>query len=186
MKLSIGAGARRIPGWVHLDIDPALQPDIVADITQPLPLPDASVSYILCEEVVTQISIEACIGFLRECRRVLRPGGVVRVLMPDLHRFVTAYLEQPDWLVRIWNQHVGIPLRYDTAAEVLNYGLRGVGLFVYDRQTFDRMAADGGFDVVNVEFNQSVHEPLRGLDMRGPGETLTTYLELLPSAPDQA
>ena len=28
MKLSIGAGLRRMEGWTHVDIDPALQPDI--------------------------------------------------------------------------------------------------------------------------------------------------------------
>ena len=179
MKLSIGAGARRIEGWTHVDYDPALQPDLLADITEPLPLPDASVECIFCEEVLTQIDPPACVGFLRECRRVLMPGGVVRVLMPDLQRFVRAYLEQPEWLLAIWNKHVAIPLFTGTAAEVLNVGLRAVGPFVYDRATFAIVADKAGMQLRDSTFNQSLHPAMNGLDMRGPEETLTVYYELL-------
>jgi hypothetical protein len=178
VKLSIGAGARRIEGWTHLDNDPALRPDLLADITRPLPLPDASVECIFCEEVLTQIRPEHCVDFLRECRRVLVPDGVVRVLMPDLQRFVRAYLDQPEWLVGIWNKHVAIPLFTGSAAEVLNVGLRAVGPFVYDRASFATVAEMAGMELLDSAFNHSLHAAMRGLDMRGPEETLTVYYEL--------
>ncbi len=180
MKLSVGAGARRIEGWTHVDCDPALQPDLLANIAEPLPLPDASVECIFCEEVLTQIEPSACVGFLRECRRVLVPGGVVRVLMPDLQRFVRCYLEQPEWLLAIWHRHVALPLFTGTAAEVLNVGLRGVGPFVYDRESFAIVAGKAGMQLQDSAFNQSLHPAMNGLDMRGPEETLTAYYELLP------
>jgi hypothetical protein len=182
MRLSIGAGARRLPGWTHVDIDPALAPDLLADIREPLPLPDASVECIFCEEVLTQIEPEACLAFLRDCRRLLQPGGVVRVLMPDLQRFVRAYLDRPEWLVAIWDKHVAIPLFTGTACEVLNRGLRAVGPFVYDRATFEQIAARAGMVCEISQFNRSRHPALDGLDMRGPEETLTVYYELWLSA----
>jgi hypothetical protein len=178
MKLSIGAGERRIPGFLSVDIDAAFGPDIVADIGQPLDLPDASVECLFCEEVISQIAPEACFGFFRECRRVLQPGGVVRILTPDLERFARAYLERPDWLRAIWHRHVGLPLLCDTAAEVLNLGLRGVGPFVYDRATLRCLAERAGLVLHESSFNRSLHPAMRGLDMRGPEETLTMYLEL--------
>jgi hypothetical protein len=178
MKLSIGAGERRIPGFLSVDIDASFGPDIVADISQPLQLPDASVECLFCEEVISQIPPADCLGFFRECRRVLQPGGVVRVLTPDLERFARAYLERPDWLRAIWHRHVGLPLLCDTAAEVLNLGLRGVGPFVYDRATLRCLADRAGLVLHESSFNQSRHPALCGLDMRGPEETLTMYLEL--------
>ena len=178
MRLSIGAGERRIEGFLTVDIDAAFAPDIVADISQPLDLPDASVECLFCEEVISQIPPEACLGFFRECRRVLQPGGVVRILTPDLERFARAYLERPDWLRAIWHRHVGLPLLCDTAAEVLNLGLRGVGPFVYDRATLRCLAERAGLTLHESSFNQSLHPALCGLDMRGPEETLTMYLEL--------
>ena len=178
MKLSIGAGLRRMEGWTHVDIDPALQPGIVADIARPLPLPDDSVACIFCEEVLTQIPPAACVAFLTECRRVLKPGGVVRVLMPGLERFVDAYLHRPEWLVAIWNKHVGIPLLTGTAAEVFNVGLRAVGPFVYDRPTFAAVVEQAGMQLHDSRFNESRHADMCGIDMRAPEETLTVYYEI--------
>jgi hypothetical protein len=182
MKLSIGAGRVRLPGWVHLDIDPGSAPDILADITEPLPLESGSVDFAFCEEVVTQVPIEACQRFLIELRRVLKPTGCVRVLMPDLRRFLSAYFEDPEWLVRTWNGQVGIPLFVDTPAAVINAGIRMVGPFMYDQETFSLLAGRAGFAVRPVEFRASAHAELRGLDRRHPANSASTYLELDPVA----
>jgi SAM-dependent methyltransferase len=182
VKLSLGAGERRIPGFLSVDIDPAFAPDIVADISQPLDLAYASVECIFAEEVISQIAPADCLAFFRECRRVLAPGGVLRLLTPDLERFTRAYLERPDWLRAIWHKHVGLPLLCDTAAEVLNLGLRGVGPFVYDRATLRVLAERAGLVLHESSFNSSLHPAMCGLDMRGPEETLTMYLELTVGA----
>lgn len=186
MKLSIGAGTRQLEGFLCIDIDPALKPDLVADITRPLPFPDASVECLFCEEVLSQIDPASCVGFLKECVRVLKPGGVVRVLTPDLERFARAYLERPEWLVAIWDKHVAIPLYAGTAAEVFNLGMRGVGPFVYDRSTLARLAEQGGMRLHESSFNQSLHPAMCGIDMRSPEETLTMYLEFTPALDTRA
>lgn len=180
MKLSIGAGERKLPGWIHVDIDPATLPDILADISQPLPFPDRSVDCMLCEEVITQISLDAGQRFLHECRRVLRPGGVIRISTPDLVRLVDAYLKRPDWLLEIWEEQVGLPLQTGTPAEVLNTGLRAVGPFVYDERTLGILAARAGFSMQRREYNESCHPDLCGIDLRAPDRTVSMYLELRP------
>jgi predicted SAM-dependent methyltransferase len=181
VKISIGAGQRRLPGWVHLDIDPATRPDILADISAPLPLPDRSVECLLCEEVITQIPLDAAQRFMHDCRRVLRPDGVMRVLMPDLRRLVTAYLDNPQWLIEIWREQVGLPLVTGTAAEVVNVGMRAVGPFVYDLETFVVLTSRAGLDVRQVAYNESSHPAMRNIDLRRPDRSVSIYLELRPS-----
>lgn len=180
VKLSIGAGDRRIPGWVHLDVDPASHPDLLVDIAQPLPFADASVDYMLCEEVITQISLEACQGFLHECRRVIRDHGVIRISTPDLQRLTRAYLERPEWLLDIWDEQVGWPLMTGTAAEVFNTGIRGVGPFVYDEQSLGGLARAAGFSMHRRQQNESCCAELRDIDLRSAERTVSMYLELLP------
>ncbi|TVS12629.1 MAG: methyltransferase domain-containing protein [Wenzhouxiangella sp.] len=183
MKLSIGAGERRLPGWVHLDIDPATRPDILADISQPLPFPDRSIECVLCEEVITQIPLDAGQRFLAECRRILQPDGVIRISTPDLARLAQAYLQRPDWLLEIWEEQVGLPLQTGTAAEVLNTGLRAVGPFVYDEPTLRIVAERAGFRMQRREVNESCHPHLRDIDLRSPERTVSMYLELtLPAS----
>ncbi len=184
MKLSIGAGERRLPGWVHLDIDPATRPDILADISQPLPFPDRSIECILCEEVITQIPLDAGQRFLQECRRILQADGVVRISTPDLARLTRAYLERPQWLLEIWEEQVGLPLQTGTAAEVLNTGLRAVGPFVYDEATLRLIAERAGFRMQRREVNESSHAQLRDIDLRSPQRTVSMYLDLIPASAD--
>ncbi len=180
MKLSIGSGHRKLPGWVHLDIDPATRPHVLADITRPLPFTDASMELVLCEEVITQVPLEACARFFSECLRVLAPGGAVRVLTPDLRRFVRTYLEAPGQLVEIWNGSVGLPLTLGTAGEVINRGMRLVGPFMYDVETLRGIAEPAGFEVRQVEYGQSERPEFRDIDLRKPDETMSMYLELWP------
>jgi SAM-dependent methyltransferase len=181
MKLSIGSGHRKLPGWVHLDIEAECRPHVLADITRPLPFADRSIDLVFCEEVVTQVPLEACGRFVAECRRVLKPAGAVRVLTPDLRRFVTTYLDDPEGLVRIWNDSVGLPLALGTAGEVINQGMRLVGPFMYDLETFTAIAEPAGFEVRVVAYCESEHPELRGLDLRKPDETMSMYLELWPA-----
>lgn len=180
MKLSIGSGYRKIPGWTHLDIEPDCNPDIIADITKPLPLDSHSVEYIFCEEVITQIPIEACKPFLTECRRILRPSGAVRLLMPDLRKFLTAYFNDPEWLISTWETHVPIPLQTRSAAEVINRGIRMVGPMMYDTPLLSAIAREAGFETREVTYCQSSHPALQNIDLRKPHESASVYLELNP------
>lgn len=81
MRLNLGCGTNRLDGWHNYDAE--------LDITRPLPFADNSVEFILCEHCLEHISYKKAISFLGECRRVLKPRGVVRIACPSL--------------VRIWN-----------------------------------------------------------------------------------
>jgi hypothetical protein len=86
MKLNLGCGPKRLPGWVNVDKAPMFRPDELVDLeTFPWPWPDSSAEEILLNHVLEHLgqSPEAFIGVMQEMWRVCRPGAQVRVHVPD-------------------------------------------------------------------------------------------------------
>lgn len=180
LKLNLGSGPGKLDGWVNVDMAAAERPDVVADLTRPLPFATQSADYIHSEDFIYVLEPDQAHDFLCECRRVLKPQGVLRLLTPDLQRFARAYLHDPDWLVRIWNQFVGLPLKTESACEVFNLGMRLASRFQYDQPTLTRIAAACGLRAYTVAFGQSAHASLCNIDLRRPEDTVSMYLECVP------
>jgi predicted SAM-dependent methyltransferase len=68
-------GGNRIEGWDNHDQD-------TADITKRLPYGDNTVDFILCEHGLEHVNCGHGWLFLRECWRILKPDGVLRVCVP--------------------------------------------------------------------------------------------------------
>ncbi|HKT06245.1 MAG TPA: methyltransferase domain-containing protein [Rugosimonospora sp.] len=62
------------------------------DICRPLPFPDASLEWVYAEHLIEHVELDAASGWLAEVRRVLTPGGVLRLTTPDLRRYAQSYL----------------------------------------------------------------------------------------------
>ncbi|MEJ8568785.1 class I SAM-dependent methyltransferase [Elongatibacter sediminis] len=176
VRINLGSGHWKLPGWVNVDLDRDSRPDVCADLSAGLPFRDRCADYMHTEDFIDQLDLEHARRFLRECHRILRPGGVIRVLTPDVEQLARMYLDDPDGLKALWRDHVGVPLRYETPAEILNVGMRFAGhTFLYDAETFAELATDCGFRAERVGFNQSGREPLRGLDLRSPDNAISLY-----------
>lgn len=52
------------------------------DISEPLPFADGSVDWVYAEHLIEHVTMPVAVGWLREARRVLRPGGVLRITTP--------------------------------------------------------------------------------------------------------
>lgn len=78
IKLNLGCGDNKLPGWRNHDAD--------VDISKRLPFADNSCSHILCEHCVEHIPQYAAIEFFKECRRILAPGGIVRIVVPSIEQ----------------------------------------------------------------------------------------------------
>ena len=181
VKVNLGSGDCKLNGWLNVDLARKDNPDLVADLSQPLPFADASVDYIHTEDFFAALTLEQAYDFLRECRRVLKPHGVMRLLTPDLEKFARKYLEDPDWLVQVWHRLVGVPLKTGSACEVFNLGMQLAGRFQYDKTTLMQMATECGLRAYEVAYGQSEHAALRGIDLRRPEETVSMYLECVPA-----
>lgn len=63
------------------------------DLLESLPLEDHSVSWICAFHVLEHLDLHEGRRFLAECRRVLAPGGRLRISTPDFAGHLRAYLE---------------------------------------------------------------------------------------------
>ena len=137
VKINFGCGVeQQLPGWINVDSDFHAAPDVVADLSRGMPFPSASVDFIFSEALLEQLNLGQSEIFLRECRRVLKPTGVMRLLAADLEKLAQTYLNNPDWLVETWEITTGVPLKTRKACEVLNLGIR-VGKFFFTAKPFN-------------------------------------------------
>jgi predicted SAM-dependent methyltransferase len=94
IKLHFGCGPRILPGWVNIDGWSFPGMDFTTDLRQRLPLNDESCRLIFTEHVIEHIDSDFRLRVLREFLRVLRPGGTVRIVVPDCEKFADAYLRR--------------------------------------------------------------------------------------------
>jgi len=81
MKVEIGAGARKRPGWIAVDLNPKFA-DVEGDALR-LPFADGEVEELRAVDVLEHVSYRHTDDALKEWARVLRPGGSLYVQVPD-------------------------------------------------------------------------------------------------------
>ena len=86
-KLQLGAGGNEALGWLNSDIEPTAK-EIYLDATKRYPFPDGTFQYVFSEHVIEHVSWEAGVAMLKECYRVLAMGGKVRIITPNLKKFM--------------------------------------------------------------------------------------------------
>src|SRR5262245_5010551 len=83
-KLQLGAGPTTLPGWLCTDLAPTSVSMVHLDVTKPFPFENVVFDYIFSEHLIEHISWNDGAAMLRECHRVLKPGGIIRIATPDL------------------------------------------------------------------------------------------------------
>lgn len=107
--VNLGCGSTPHPAFVNIDIDP--HPGAIAhDLRRGLPLPDNSAELIYHATMLAFFWPEEAQRLMRECHRVLRPGGVLRVATEDLEQMCRRYL---DTLESAWNGDPGAARRHE-------------------------------------------------------------------------
>ncbi len=91
-RLNWGCGSHVRPGWINTDVKDTPDVDLVADIREGLPLDPDSVDYAVSVHALPELRYEEVVPALRELRRVLKPGGVLRLVLPDLRKAIEAYI----------------------------------------------------------------------------------------------
>ena len=94
-KLHLGAGGNDPTEWLNTDIFPTGE-EVYVDATKPFPFPDGSFQYVFSEHMIQAVPWEGGLAMLKECYRVLAPGGKLRIVSPNLEKFVQLLRENPD------------------------------------------------------------------------------------------
>lgn len=166
MLLNLGCGPHKLPGWVNIDLEmnQELPYAVKHDLSQGLPrfIPDNSVDFIFSEHFVEHIDNWQFINLLKDCRRVLKPGGVIRISTPDLEYLVDLYRKkeigawQPTWAPK-------------TPCQMVNDGMRLWGhQYIYDYQEMHLSfeLARGFKNLHRANWKVSAHQELCGLEVR--------------------
>jgi SAM-dependent methyltransferase len=120
LRLNLGCGTTAPSGWVNIDRSPGLllrkasllraflmrarvlrgpQADVRwpsnvrrHDVRKGLPFPPGSVEAVYSSHMVEHLPRDAAVRLVRECRRVLRDGGIVRIALPNLRGAAERYV----------------------------------------------------------------------------------------------
>jgi predicted SAM-dependent methyltransferase len=137
--LHVGCGKRHIPGFVHVDQVAFPHVDHVCDIRNLDMFADGSASLLYACQVIEYFDREEVPRVLREWRRVLAPGGVLRLSVPDFAVMTRLYT-------------AGLPLEWflGTLYGKIPNGTEG---FIYHRTTYDEASLRNvleaaGFDAI--------------------------------------
>ena len=97
-KLEIGSGNRPLPGYEHLDIDPSC-PDLdFCCSMDKIPVKNNTFDEIVSIHTLEHISWRKGLPTLVEWHRAMKPGGKVRIEVPNLRWICKAYLDNgKDW-----------------------------------------------------------------------------------------
>ena len=172
-KLQIGAGHNLLPGWLNTTLYPFAQGTVFLDARLPFPIPNAQFDYVFSEHVIEHLEFDEAAHLLDEARRILRPGGRLRIATPDLGQIIALYT-QPEaeaqhayirWIMDTFRPAVG---EYNPA-HVINQSFHGWRhKFIYDRATLmNALNAAGFVDIRRVQPGCSEDEHLRGIEQHG-------------------
>ena len=94
--LDIGCGLNSHANLINLDYLWHPGVDVCWDITRGLPFADAALRGVFSEHCLEHFPLQAARALLREIRRVLAPGGTVRIIVPDGELYLRTYVQQLD------------------------------------------------------------------------------------------
>lgn len=89
--LDVGCGPNTHAAFINLDYDWYPGVDVCWDIARGLPLAAGSVQGIFSEHCLEHFSLPTVRFVLQEFRRVLRPGGTLRIIVPDAQHYLDLY-----------------------------------------------------------------------------------------------
>lgn len=90
--VNIGCGGVYHPDWINLDKLPRAGEVQAYDISRPLPFADDSVDACYSSHVLEHLPRTLARHFLLDCQRALKPGGILRLAVPDLAGSASSYL----------------------------------------------------------------------------------------------
>jgi predicted SAM-dependent methyltransferase len=166
--LQIGCGSNPLEGWLNTDLVPRGD-QIYLDATRRFPFPAEAFTYVYSEHMIEHIPFPAAAFMLRECYRVMKPGGVIRIVTPNMEFLRTLLPPGPpatlDAYMTFHQREHNIPGPSGSGIHTFNHFMRAWGhQFIYDEPSLIALLESTGFvGAARCELQQSADARLRGL-----------------------
>jgi SAM-dependent methyltransferase len=155
MRIQFGSGPLHFDGWLNTDIE-------TVDITKPLLFEDNSVDLCFASHVVEHITAPDAFRFFKECHRILKPNGVMRICVPSISR---VYTHVDDEYLK-WTKDAGYS--DGTPEGVIEALIVGHGhLSCWSEEVLAAAIFAAGFTPENCKLNESKKPDLVGLERHG-------------------
>lgn len=169
LKLHIGCGPGHLRGWINIDVHPA---PLALNVLRGLPFEAASADFVFVSHLLEHLFFPGDVKpFLQQVRRVLAPGGVVRIVVPDVEQCIAAYANNDRSFFgsrrETWSWWPENPTRLEDFLAYAGAGPEPAYLFEshkygYDFETLSRVLTDAGFtSIVQSSYMQSAHKELQ-------------------------
>ncbi len=173
-KLQLGCGLNPIEGFFNTDIN-IIDGVYYVDECQPLPFGAETFHYVFLEHNFEHLSYQEGRALLRECYRILKPNGVLRLTTPCLEFLLDIYQHPETGLHQTymkWHFEKFAPEMYEDFKEELPPALLISNFLrlwghkcIYDHTTIKRCLDVAGFkDVKFCEVCKSEHPELQNLE----------------------
>ena len=94
VQLNLGGGKERKERFYNLDLRKEPDVDVIADLSRNMPVRSSCCSLIYSAHFLEHLEWDDGRRFLEECYRCLKPGGCLRLLLPDFEKILSAYVNR--------------------------------------------------------------------------------------------
>lgn len=173
MKLNIGSGYKRYPGFLNVDHDPLVNPDFLTDLENlKLDIPDSSVEYVMAHHVLEHIG-PGFFDLIKELYRVCKDGAIIDIKVPH-HRSEVFYMDPShvrpitietmklfskkynQWHIDNYGSSSGFGLKLNVDFELVDYKFNAYPKW---EKRFETMTNEEIEEVV-MDYNNVFHETL--------------------------
>jgi hypothetical protein len=181
VALEVGGRAAR-SGW--LVTDAGGQAGYRLDVTKPWPIDEGALSFVYADNIIEDLSLDGGRAFLAEAGRCLRPGGVIRLVTPDIGRHVELYLAGASAVQgAVASRYRSIGVVMEHPVDLMRAPIGGFGHhagYVYDLEALTGELQRAGFGGIAQEpAGESDHPHLVGLE---GGNDAGAYAQLVVEA----
>lgn len=90
--LNLGCGQRFNSNWVNIDFNSKNEDVLGFDLNQGIPFDENQFNLVYHSHFLEHLYKKKALFLLKECFRVLKPNGIIRVVVPDLEQIARTYL----------------------------------------------------------------------------------------------
>ncbi len=191
VKLHLGCGTRKIPGYVNIDADKSVNPDIVSDITSLPMFKDESVSVIYACHVLEHFKRADIRNVLGRWLKLLKPNGILRLSVPDMAAVCEHYVYHRDFkfLQNLVYGDQKSPYQFHYHGwdfKSLEEELKGAGFtntHLYDRDKTEHANVDDHSGAYSIKFDRKSKLMSLNVEATRPEITIDTLAGVLNRFP---